>query len=201
MTTEAADLARSKPDFFRAPRKPVLVDLPEASFLVIDGEGSPEGPAFQAAIQALYGIAYGIKMDLKARGKNFKVPTFGGSWWIGEPGAELPKEQWKWQLSMITPDFVTEEDVIVARSTYAAKHRLAEPAIRLQRLTFGLCVQAMHVGSYATEPETIAAMEALMSAEHLTRRGPHHEVYLGDPRRTKPERLRTLLRIPVEESK
>jgi hypothetical protein len=201
VTSESLDLTRQAPEFYRAPRKPAVVDLPEASFLVIDGEGSPDGPEFQAAIQALYGIAYGVKMDLKKRGLNFKVPTFGGSWWIGEPGRELPREQWKWQLSMMMPDFVTEGDVTIARLMFASKHGVPEPAIHLRDLTFGLCVQAMHVGPYATEPETVAAMEALMVERHLRRRGPHHEVYLGDPRRTKPERLKTLLRIPVEETR
>jgi hypothetical protein len=200
VTSEVVDLVRKEPDFYRSAQKPALVDLPEAPFLVIDGEGSPDGPKFQSAIQALYGIAYGVKMNLKQGGKNFKVPTFGGSWWIGEPGQELPREQWKWQLSMMMPDFVTEGDVTIARLKFASKHGAPEPGVYLRRLRFGLCVQAMHVGPYTTEPETIAAMEAMMTERHLRRRGPHHEVYLGDPRRTKPERLKTLLRLPVEEA-
>jgi hypothetical protein len=198
VTSEDFNLVLGKPDFYRAPRKPAIVDLPDASFLVIDGEGAPDGPVFQAAIQALYGIAYGVKMDLKKRGMNFKVPPFGGSWWIGDPGQELPREQWKWQLSMMMPDYVTEGDVTIARLMLAARRGIPEPAVHLKKLTFGLCVQAMHFGPYDTEMETIDAMEKLMQEHHLRRRGPHHEVYLGDPRRTKPERLKTLLRIPVE---
>lgn len=194
------DLARLRPDFYRASRDPVLVDLPEAAYLVVDGAGSPDGPAFQEAVRTLYSVAYGVKMDLKAKGKDFKVPTFGGSWWIGEPGAELPRNQWRWRLTMMMPDFVTEDDVAEARQRFAAKNHLPGPAVSLQRLAFGRCVQAMHIGPYATEPETIRRMEALMTERGLRRRDAHHEVYVGDPRRTAPERLKTLLRLPVEES-
>lgn len=197
---DKTDLVKQRPEFFRASRTPELVDLPEASFLVIDGSGSPDDAEFQDAIGALYGVAYTVKMTLKAAGKDFKVATFGGSWWIGEPGAELPREKWRWQLAMMVPDFVTEGDVTVARLSLASKKKLPEPAVHLRRVAPGLCIQAMHIGPYSEEPATIAAMDALMAQRHLRRRGPHHEVYLGDPRRTKPERLKTLLRIPVEES-
>jgi hypothetical protein len=195
---ETIDHSKLRPAFFKAPRRPEVVDLPEASYLVIDGVGSPDGAGFQDAIAALYGVAYTLKMTFKKRAKDFKVPTFGGSWWVFSPAGELPREQWRWQLQMMLPDFVTEEDVAKAKKDVATKKRQAEPPVRFERFAQGLCVQALHVGPYDTEQLTIDQMQALMAERHLRQRGAHHEVYLGDPRRAKPENLKTILRHPVE---
>ncbi len=197
--SDKTDLMRLRPVFYRAPRKPEVVDLPEASYLVVDGAGSPDGPHFRDAIGALYSVAYTVKMTLKKAGKDYKVATFGGSWCIGEPGAELPRDQWRWQLTMMVPDYVTAEHVAAAHQALIARGKQPAAPVRLERITQGLSVQAMHIGPYDTEPETIAKMEALMAEQHLRRRGAHHEVYLSDPQRTHPEKLKTLLRLPVEE--
>jgi hypothetical protein len=201
MTIETApklDLTKEHPQFFRAPRRPELVDLPGASYLAVDGAGEAGGAVFQQAIGGLYGVAYGIKMEMKRRGLDFKVVTFGASWWIEDAGQELPPEQWRWQLTMMVPDFVTEADVARAEAALALKKKAPEPPVRLQRMTQGLCVQQMHVGPYAAEQATIDEMEAFMAAHRLRRRGVHHEVYLSDPTRSRPEAIKTLLRIPVE---
>ncbi|MGE0057259.1 MAG: GyrI-like domain-containing protein [Dehalococcoidia bacterium] len=199
ISSDKTDLMRSLPSFFRAPRKPEVVDLPEASYLVVDGTGSPDAPLFQEAIGSLFSVAYTVKITLKKAGKDFKVATFGGSWWIGEPEAPLPRDQWRWQLTMMVPDYVSREDVQGAIEALTARGKQPAVPVRLERIAQGLSVQAMHIGPYDTEPVTIAKMEALMAERHLRRRGAHHEVYLSDPQRSKPENLKTLLRLPVEE--
>jgi len=197
-TPQKVDLYRERSAFFRAPRLPELVELPEAAFLVVSGEGSPESQAFQDAIGALYSVAYTLKMSGKSEGHDFKVPTFEGLWWMLSDGAELPRERWHWQLLMMVPDFVSEASVEAAKEQLKARKKELKARLRFDRIRQGLCVQMLHVGPYETEPGSIEKMTAFIDELGLKQRGPHHEVYLGDPRRSKPEALKTILRQPVE---
>jgi hypothetical protein len=199
MTTAAkVDLCKERPTFFKAPRSPELVDLPEAGYLVVAGQGEPGGANFQLQIGAIFSVAYTIKMAAKRKGHDFKVPTFEASWWIRSEEGELPPEKWRWQLLLMLPDFVAEADVEQAKLDVASKKRDSS-AIRFERIRQGRCVQILHVGPYATEDESIQKMTAFMVANALAPDGPHHEVYLSDPNRSKPEALRTILRQRVSE--
>jgi len=199
---EKLDLYKQRPEFFTARKQPMLVDLPEAAFLVVDGTGTPDGPMFQNAIGALYYAAYTMKFAGKKLGHDFKVPTFEGAWWVfSDAGEYLPREQWRWQLHMMVPDYITQADLEATLAELARKGKSPAVPVRLERIRQGLCVQVMHVGSYAAETETIERMLAFMKEQGLRPRGPHHEVYIGDPRRTAPERLKTLLKWPVERAK
>ena len=109
-----------------------------------------------------------------------------------------PRDSWRWRLLIMVPDFTTKKEVAAAKQAVAAKHGdEGVEQVFLETVKEGLCLQALHVGPYSTEPESIGRMRALMEAKGLKPAGLHHEVYLGDPRRTKPEKLKTLLRQPV----
>ena len=199
---ESLDLSKERPDFFRAPRTPELVDLPEAAYLAMEGTGAPE-QALSEAIPAMYTIAYGLKFRLKRAGRDFKVCPVEGQWWCTDASgdespdlAQAPDSDWHWRLLLMVPDFVTAEDVEAVK----AGARTTKPAVNgasLIRWREGLSVQALHIGPYDSEQPTVEAMRAMMVANHLEPAGRHHEVYLGDPRLAKPEKLRTLLRLPV----
>lgn len=196
--SEKVDLYRERAAFFRAPTGPELIDLPEAGYLTVDGEGAPGDEQFQDAVAALYGVAYTIKMTCKRSGRDFRVPTFEASWWIESEDGELPRERWRWRLMMMMPDFVNEEHVGDAAEQLRAKGKRPASQVRFARTRQGLCVQMLHVGPYVTEPASIDRMNALMAERGLAALGPHHEVYLGDPRRSKPEKLKTILRQQVK---
>ncbi len=185
-----------------------VVDVPEMSFLMIDGDIGPGAePAtsetFQEAMQALYGLSYTLKFMSKLRKEDpidYTVMALEGLWWVD--GGEFSfdhKEDWRWTMMMMQPDHITAEMVEKAR-TQAAEKR-PSPAlsrVRLERFREGLSMQIMHVGGYEDEPRTIEKMMAFAREKGYALRGKHHEIYLGDPRRAKPENLKTVLRQPIE---
>ena len=199
------DLVRERPVFFHAKASPEVVRLPPAKYLTIDGGGSPDSAEFQRAIGAMYGMAYTLRAGSKQAGRDYKVSTLEGQWWSDVTGPAnpdalwtAPRESWRWRLLIMVPDFTTKKEVAAAKQALHLRHGdLAAEHVSLETVKEGLCLQALHIGPYATEPESIGRMRALMEAKGLKPAGLHHEVYLGDPRRTKPEKLKTLLRQPV----
>ncbi|NOZ33224.1 MAG: hypothetical protein GXP01_09200, partial [Alphaproteobacteria bacterium] len=179
----------------------VLVDVPKMQFLMIDGTGSPDGDAYSTAVQWLYSVIYPIKfIARKKTGKDFVVPPLEGLWWADDMADFVSgnKDRWKWRMMIVTPDWVDRAmfDEAVAK---AAK-KLGDTPESLQLVDFdeGKCVQIMHIGPYADEGPTIARLHNdFLPANGLTVNGHHHEIYLGDPRRTAPEKLKTVLRQPV----
>jgi hypothetical protein len=193
------DLYKERPDFFRAPRTPELVDLGEANYLAVDGQGEPGGPVFQEKIGAIYSVAYTLKFAEKEKGRDFKVPTLECSWWIMAGGAELPPAQWRWRLLLMLPDFIDAAAVEETKAEVGRKKRGIDlEGLRLERIKQGKCVQLLHVGPYAEETASIGAMLSFMKANGLEAEGPHHEIYLSDPKRTKPESIKTILRQRVK---
>jgi len=205
---EPVDLVRRHPTCFQATRTPVIIRLKPLNYLTLEGRGAPESREFQDAIGALFGVAYALKFAQQAAGHDFKVPPFEALWWSGYDLARLedpralwrvPRQTWCWKVLLLLPDFVTSEDVRSARQALSDK-RGGEPlplCVRLERIDEGKCVQMLHVGPYATEPESVRKMQALIKEQGLTPCGLHHEIYLGDPHRTPPARLRTILRQSV----
>ena len=197
------DLYRLHRDQYVARRKPALVTIPPVPYLAIDGEGEPSGEAFQARIGGMYAMAFTIKMTRKFAGQqDYKVCHLEGLYWADDEEAsfaELPREQWRWKLILRVPDFIEEGDLDKAR---AALHKKNKPPdfeeVRLETIDEGQCVQMLHVGPYADEPQTLEQMQQLAAANGLAFHGRHHEIYLSDPRRVPPERLRTILRMPVQ---
>lgn len=182
------------------PKQPVLIKTAPARYLTIEGTGKPGGEAFQAAIGALYNAAYAIKMTSKSEGRDYKVCALEGLWWdaSGERDLSDAPGTWNWKLLIRTPDFIHEKDLDKAVKDLQAKGKAAEVSrVKLEKISEGRCVQELHVGLYAEEPKTIAAMKDFAAAKGLYFAGRHHEIYLSDPRRVKPEKLRTILRMPV----
>ncbi len=182
-----------------------FVDVPERRCLMVDGAGSPGAPEFQAAIGALYAVAYSLKFMLKRRGVESKVGCLEGLWTRTGEASELPLTEpmadptaWQWTLLIEAPETASAEDIAAAiaevwrkRPSSAIEHLRCEP------FREGHVVEALHVGPYASEPETISRMYAVAAEWGLQPVGPHHEIYLGDPQRSAPERLKTVLRMPV----
>ncbi len=212
---EKLDLVKLHPQCFTAPRAPQTMHFGPLPYLTLAGRGAPESPAFQRAIQALYGVAYTLKFARKALGEDFKVCPLQAQWFVDEYAAAeagtagaaadplsalvaAPRETWRWKLLMLVPDFINADEVRATGAALAAKKDLPEArAVALESFNEGVCVQILHVGPYATEPDSYAKLLALMQLERTRPRGPHHEIYLSDPRRTAPEKLRTILRQPV----
>ena len=197
------DMKRSLRRLYTAKAEPEIVDVPKRRFLMVDGTGDPETTtAFQEAIGALYSVAYTLKFARKKTGGDtFVVPPLEGLWWSGEEGIlDLTdaKRTWRWRVMIAIPDDVTKAEIDEARAEATKKH--PGPAIKklhMKDLEEGLCVQVMHLGPYSAERPTIDRMHRYAADHALELHGKHHEIYLGDPRRTKPERLRTILRQPV----
>jgi hypothetical protein len=201
-TPQKIDLYQQHKADYAATRKPALVNLPEARYLAITGQGAPGGDLFQARIGALYGVAFTVKMTRKFAGlQDYAVCKLEAQWWSDAPRenfAQAPKDQWRWKLLIRTPDFISADHVKQAVAVLLKRGKGEDvKRVQLETLAEGRCVQMLHVGPYEKEHETVAAMKAFAEGEGLRFHGLHHEIYLSDPRRVPPERLKTILRLPV----
>lgn len=183
------------------PKTPQLVEIPPALYLAVEGRGEPGGEAFTAKVGCLYGVAFTMKMASKAAGRDYVVCKLEGLWW-GEHEEDdfslLPPDQWNWKLLIRVPEFITPEHREGALHTLAEKGKAPEVGeVQLETFEEGRCVQMLHVGPYARAGETMAAMAGFAAQQGLSLHGLHHEIYLSDPRRVPPMRLRTILRRPV----
>ena len=203
------DLVRQhKPLYAPSAKHPVIVEVLDLSFIMVDGRGDPNtSEQYQEALGALYGIAYALKFTRKKADaeRDFKVAPLEGLWWADSERPDMQQLQatrdaWNWTMMIALPDDVTAAEVAAAAE--AAARKRPSPAIglaRLERLEEGLAAQIMHVGPYSAEPPTIERLHAFVAEQGYELRGRHHEIYLNDPRRTAPERLKTVIRHPVRE--
>jgi len=200
-TNEKVDLHALYKHEYVAPRKPVLVETGPAIYLAISGQGAPGGEVFKTRIGALYAMAFTVKMTRKFSGQqDYTVGRLECQWFFadGQEPAKLPPDQWRWRLLIRTPEFVRPQELEQAAATLLKKGKPNEvKEVKLEPINEGLCVQMLHVGPYDREPESIALMKALAAQHGLHLCGPHHEIYVSDPRRVPPERLKTILRVPV----
>ena len=201
-TTTKLDLFKKHKAEYVAPKKPVLVKIGPARYLAVEGRGEPAAAAFQASVGALYAVAFTIKMTRKMAGTgDYKVAWLEGLWW--GPNKALPfsvksPKDWRWKLLIRTPTFVSSRDLARAQQALLAKGKAAEVRkIKLETIREGTCVQMLHVGPYEREAATLEAMHVFAHSIGLAFRGMHHEIYLSDPRRVPPAKLRTILRHPV----
>ena len=191
-------------DCYEAQRDtPRLVQVPEMRYLMLDGHGDPNTPAFAEATAALYPVAYKLKFASRTHlDRDYVVMPLEGLWWADDMEsftAARDKAEWDWTLMIMTPDWITEEMVAEAVEQVRAKARPARlDDLRLEPLAEGLCVQALHIGSYDDEAELLRRMHHEFVPEHgLAMVGKHHEIYLSDARKVEPAKLRTILRQPV----
>ncbi len=198
---DKTDLVKQDKEYYSAKKKPEIREFKELDFLTISGKGDPAGKEFTKAIEALYPLAYGIKKIYKQNKMDFAVPKPEGLWWVDsdKPALEVPRNEWLWKLLIRMPDFVTNEMVEQAKTEVMKKKGIELiKQIQFETINEGKCVQIMHIGPYSTEPETIGQMQDFMKDNRLVRNGLHHEIYLSDPRKTAPEKMKTILRQPVK---
>ena len=201
---EKLDLKKTRRDLFTAPHNRfVPIDVPPASYLMADGHGDPNtAPAYKQAVESLYATAYTIKFACKAAGRDFVVAPLEGLWSAPDPESFTArrKDEWDWTMMIMVPDYVDQKAFEAARTKAAAKLGTISDSLRLERLEEGLCLQALHVGSYDDEGPLLASLHReIMPSGGYDFAGPHHEIYLSDPRKVPPEKLKTLLRQPVKQ--
>ncbi len=191
-----------------------IVDVPELAYLVVAGRGAPDDEEFAAALQALYAVAYGAHFIVKTeQGEAPRVMPLEALWWVDDPHeediftevalgkadvADSDRDRWRWQAMIMQPPPIDEETVARAVEKARTKGLPALDRLRFERWEEGQCAQLLHVGPYADEAPSIARLHEAITSAGYRPRGRHHEIYLGDPRRSAPEKLRTLLRHPVE---
>ena len=180
-----------------------VVEVPDMAFYKVDGHGTPGVvPEYTAAIEALYAMSYKTKFLSKKLEKDYVVPPLEGLWWADDMATfttARDKSQWHWTMMIMTPDWITEEMVAESRTEVSKKKDLPSLAkLRWEVYQEGLCVQILHLGSYDDEGPVLARMHGEWMLEHgYTFNGLHHEIYLSDPRRVEPEKLKTILRQPI----
>lgn len=181
-----------------------IVNVPSMSFLMVDGEGDPNKvPAYAEALEALYGVAYVLKFASKKElGKDYVVPPLEGLWTADDMTAFVrgSKDEYKWTMMIMQPDWITSEMVAAATKTVASKKDMpALPRLRFDRYNEGESVQILYTGAYDDEGPVIQQLHLEYLPSHsLTENGKHHEIYLSDPRKTEPSKLKTILRQPVK---
>ena len=195
---DRADLLRARRDRVR------YLDVPSIWFAMVDGAGASTPEVLEPRISVLYPVAYGLHFALKRRGVRVRVGPLEGLYWTSTDERPLDardadRSWWRWTLMLALPDEATEGEIATALDD--ARRKRPDPlfdALRVERFVEGPSAQILHVGPYAAEGPTIERLAASIAADGLRACGRHHEVYLGDPHRSRPERLRTILRQPVE---
>ena len=201
MAADKVDLKKELRPVYSAKQEPHLLDVPEIGFLMVDGLGDPNTSAeYAEALAALYAVAYKAKFASKAAGRDFVVAPLEGLWWADDMDsfADGDRSEWQWTMMIALPAFVDEEQVAGAIEVVAA----GDPPPGLDRLRYegyeaGRSAQVMHIGPYADEAPTIQRLHDYIEAQGLRRRGRHQEIYLSDPRRTVPDKMKTIIRQPV----
>lgn len=193
-------------------KEPSIVEVPAIKFAAVSGKGDPneENGEYGRAVAVLYGISYAVKMSYKGSRNidgffEYVVPPLEGFWWMGDGSFGVDYENkagFHWISVIRMPEFVTEEVFDWAKEEVRRKKGLDIERARLLTLQEGLCVQCLHLGSYDSEPETVAKMERFLEergyCDDITEERRHHEIYLSDPRKTAPEKRKTVLRHPIK---
>lgn len=196
------DFRKSLPHY-TATTSIALIDVPPMTFVMVDGAGNPNTvPAYQTAIEWLYATSYALKFAAKAQGHDYVVPPLEGLWWADDPADFVArnKDNWHWTMMIMAPDVISHE-MFEAAVAKASKKSASQPpeSLRHARYDEGLCLQVLHLGSYDDEGPVLAQLHDVeMPSRGLAFNGHHHEIYLGDPRRSAPDKLRTILRQPVK---
>jgi len=202
------DFKKTMKDLYQpSPKEVGMVDVPEMQFLMIDGMGSPgDSQEYQDALAALYPVAYKIKFLSKAKGKDYVIPPLEGLWWADrlEDFNEGNRDNWKWTMLIMQPDWITEELVNEAiEITTNKKPELKKfiSKLRFEKYKEARAAQIMHIGPYSKEGPNIQKIHDFIQENGGSFNGhnlKHHEIYLSDPRRSKPENMKTIIRQPYK---
>ncbi|MGE0500027.1 MAG: GyrI-like domain-containing protein [Rhizobiaceae bacterium] len=200
---EKVDFKKSMKELWQPPAgRFVLVEAPSMQFLMVDGKGDPNvSTDYKRAVEWLYSVSYPLKfMSRNELGRDYGVMPLEGLWWADDMTtfATREKAKWSWTMMIMQPDWITPAMFEAAVAKAGGKLGERPSSLRLERYDEGLAVQTMHVGSYDDEGPVLKTLhEEFLPANGLAVTGKHHEIYLSDPRRTAPEKLKTVLRQPV----
>lgn len=207
----AFDFKKEYSEFYMPKNRPQIVDVPRANYIAVRGQGDPneEGGAYQQAVSVLYTVAYTLKMSYKTDYRiegyfEYVVPPLEGFWWqenvVGVDYSD--KSTFHWISVIRLPDFVTEDNFRWAVETASKKKKMDCSSAEYLTIDEGLCVQMMHIGPYDDEPASVAMMGAFLEENgyviDINEKRKHHEIYLSDPRRVAPEKLKTVIRHPIK---
>ncbi len=207
------DFKKEYKNLYQPKTTPELVDVPEMLFIMVDGKGNPNtSEEYKAALEILYGLSYAIKMSPKrgytpAGYLDYVVAPLEGLWWMPDKPIDIltiaDKDNFHWTAMIRQPEFVTLEVFEAAKEAlHKKKPDLALSLARLESFCEGKCAQSMHIGPYDNEPATIAALDQFIAhmgyQNDISHTRKHHEIYLGDPRKTAPEKLKTVIRHPIK---
>lgn len=207
------DYKKEYKEFYAPKRQPVIIEIPPMQFAAVRGTGDPneEGGAYQAALNQLYGIVYTLKMSYKGDHQiegyfKYVVPPLEGLWWQeGIKGVDYTdKAAFQWISMIRLPEFITKKDFQWAKGTIAAKKKTSFDDVIFFTYDEGVCVQCMHIGPYDDESATVEKMDTFAAEQGYTldfATRYHHEIYLSDPRRAKPENLKTIIRHPIKKER
>jgi len=186
------DLRKQHSKVYAATARPALAQVPPLRYLTVDGEGDPDGPECRAAMQALYSVSYGIRALMPEK---HVVMPLQGLWWGPDGHFDVhDRASWQWRLMILQPETVTAD--VLERARRAKPSALAA-RLELRDIEEGQVAQVLHLGPYADEKATIDRLLAFIEEQGLRLAGQHHEIYLSNPQRTAPEKLRTIIRYPV----
>ena len=196
------DLRKELKRYYTAKKKPEIVDVPPGKFLSMEGRGEPGGEAYAAALNALYGLSYTLKFKCKEEGRDFTVMALEGLWWWDDESVfslsdAPPREEWNWKSMIRQPDFITQDLLDEIRPAVREKRGPAADDVALETFHEGLSAQILHVGPYSEEGPTGERLHTFIEEQGYRMRGRHHEIYLSNPQRAKPENLKTILRQPI----
>jgi len=200
------DMKKTLKTQYTAKKSPQIITAVPVQYLMTDGQGDPgTSQEFIDAVEVLYPMVYGLKFDYKTRENGpgtFKAMPLEGLWYADDISVykDGKRDLWKWTLMIALPDYVSQKNIDDIKLTLKKKKPgLNTEMVRMESLDEGLCVQVMHTGPYSKEGPVIKNMHDYASENGYTLRGHHHEIYLGDPRRSAPEKLKTILRHPLSE--
>ena len=193
-------LKKEDREYYTARAEPEIIYLQEALFITLEGSGEPGGKLYQSSINAIFSLAYQLKFDHKKKGSDFSVPSLETLWWTdsGDSSTELPREEWRWKVMVRVPNFVTGVSVESAKESVIKKKGLGEIGdARLEKMSEGRCAQILHVGPYEKVGMSYEKISKYIEDKGLKVNGAYHEIYLSDPSRTAPEKIKTIIRIPL----
>jgi len=207
----AFDFKKEYKELYAPKSKPTVIDVPSMNYIAVRGKGDPNVPdgEYQQAVGVLYAVAYTLKMSYKTDYRidgffEYVVPPLEGFWWQEDcDGIDYGRKQdFCWTAVIRLPDFVTQQDFEWAVEQATKKKKLDCSRAEFITVSEGLCVQMMHCGSYDSEPETVAVMDEYLRANgyenDLSAERLHHEIYLSDPRKSPPEKWKTVIRHPIK---
>ena len=205
------DFKKEYKEFYMPKQVPTVIIIPSMNYIAVNGTGNPndENGEYKEAVGLLYAVAYTLKMSKKSGYGmegffDYVVPPFEGLWWQQDSDERIDysrKDDFNWISMIRIPDFVSPDDIEWAKQTASKKKGLDCTKVEFMNLDEGICVQIMHVGSYDSEPETVRLMDNYLEAEgyekDINEMRRHHEIYLSDPRKADPSKMKTVIRHPV----